>query len=186
MFIMKFISTLAAAAALALTTSAVQAAPIYATSVVSFTQGAVKRVEPGRADATAALGAADGSFVSLGFGGTLVLAFDAPFRAIGQVFEVTFNNKAAHKESADIYFGDGVTWSLATSLKNHLSTSFSLSGIFTQVKIVDTTGKKGASFDGFDVDAVAVSPVPVPAAGLLLGGALFGLGALRRRSKRNA
>jgi hypothetical protein len=183
---MKLFSAIAVAATLAVAGSAVQAAPIYATSVVSFTKGSVKRVEAGRSDPTKALGMEDGGFVSLGFGGTLVLAFDAPFRAIGQVFEVTLGSKTSHKESADLYAGDGMTWTLIGSLKNYISTSFSRPGQFTMLKIVDTTSTRGASFDGFDVDAVAVSPIPVPAAGLLLGGSLLGLGALRRRKPRAA
>lgn len=182
---MKTLTTTACAIALSLaavTTS--QAAPIFAESVVSYTPGPVKRVEPGRADVSAVLGEEDGTFFSLGFGGSVVLAFARPFRAIGKVFEVTYNDKSKHKETADVYASnDGVTWTLIASLQNHLSTSFSNSGIFTLLKIVDTSKVNAPTFDGFDVDAVSVSPVPVPAAGLLLGGALLGLGSLRRRRK---
>lgn len=179
-------TTFACAVALSLSAAAAShAAPIYATSVIDYTPGYFKKVEAGRSNADAALGAEDGSFVSLGFGGSIVLGFSQPFRAIGNVFEVTFNNKSRHKESADIFgSADGVVWVLLASLKNHISTSFSAAGIFTQLKIVDTSNKNGASFDGFDVDAVSVSPVPVPAAGLLLAGGLFGLGALRRRARK--
>ena len=179
-------TTFACAVALSLSAAAAShAAPIYANSVIDFTQGSVKKVEAGRSDPMAALGAEDGSFVSLGFGGSIVLGFAKSFRAIGNVFEVTFNNKASHKESADIFgSADGVTWVLLASLKNHISTSFSAEGIFSQLKIVDTSNIKGATFDGFDIDAVSVSPVPVPAAGLLLAGGLFGLGALRRRARK--
>lgn len=178
---MKVLSALFLGAMLAGAAPAAHAAPLYADNVVSFTQGSVERVLPGRSDPTAALGAADGSFVSLGFGGSLVLTFAQPFRAIGQIVEVTFNDRSRHKESADVYAGDGVTWTLIASVKNYLSTSFSAAGTFTHLKIVDTSDASGATFDGFDIDSVSVSPVPVPAAGLLLGGALFGLGALRRR-----
>ena len=181
---MKFLSSLAVVAGLVLAAPAVHAAPIYADSVVAFTKGFVEQDVAGRSDPTAALGAADGSFVSLGFGGSIVLAFAQPFKAIGQVFEVTFNDKSRHKETADVYVGNGVTWTLIASLKNHLSTNFSAAGIFTQLKIVDTSNAKGATFDGFDIDSVQVSPVPVPAAGFLLGGALLGLGALRRRARK--
>lgn len=172
------------AAALALP-AAVQAAPIYATSVVDYDKGTFKKVLADRQDADAALGAADGKFVSLGLGGSIVLAFAQPFKAIGQVVEITYNDKKKHPESADVYGYDGAAWVLIASMKNYLSTSFSAEGVFTLLKIVDTT-KKGPSFDGFDIDAVSVSPVPVPAAGLLLGGALAGLGSLRRRAKKAA
>ncbi|WP_395543671.1 VPLPA-CTERM sorting domain-containing protein [Neotabrizicola sp. sgz301269] len=179
---MMLFKSLAVAAALALPGAAAQAATINATEVVNYTPGTFKKVEPGRADASSALGAADGSFVSLGLGGSIVLAFATPFRAIGEVVEITYNNKKNHKESADIFASvDGITWTLIASVKNYLSTGFSASGVYSFLKIVDTTGPKGASFDGFDIDSVSVTPVPVPAAGLLLGGALLGLGSLRRR-----
>lgn len=181
-------TTFACALALSLSAAAAShAAPIYATSVISYTPGTFKRVEAGRADPLSALGAEDGSFVSLGLGGSIVLGFSKSFRAIGQVFEVTFNDKSKHKESADVFgSADGVTWVLLASLKNHISTSFSAAGVFSQLKIVDTSTKKGATFDGFDIDAVSVQPVvtPLPAAGLLLAGGLFGLGALRRRARK--
>lgn len=38
------------------------------------------------------------------------------------------------------------------------------------------------SFDGFDVAAVGLAPIPLPAAGLMLLAGLGGLGALRRKS----
>lgn len=101
------------------------------------------------------------------------------------MIEVTFNNKSLHQESAEVYAGDGVTWMLIATLENYISTSFSVAtGVFTHLMIVDTSVASGATFDGFDIDSVEVSPVPVPAAGLLLGGALFGLGALRRRTRK--
>ncbi len=175
--------SLALAAVLAVSAAAVQAAPIYATSVVSFTQGAVEKVLPGRADPEKAIGANDGGFVSLGFGGELVLGFSKPFRAIGQVFEITFNDPRRHRESADLFVGNGGEWTFVGSLQNTLSLAFNVAGTFTQLKLVDTSNRNGPTFDGFDVDAVSVSPVPVPAAGLLLGGALLGIGSLRRRNR---
>lgn len=183
---MSFVKSLALATAMAVCAASAQAAPVFATTVISFTQGPVEKVLPGRADPSAALGANDGAFVSLGFGGSLVLGFSTPFRAVGQVFEITFNNPANHRESADLYVGNGAGWTLVGSLKNTLSLAFNFAGVFTQLKLVDTSNSRGATFDGFDVDAVSVSPVPVPAAGLMLGAALLGLGSLRRRAKRAA
>lgn len=179
-------TTFACALALSLSAAAAShAAPIYATSVIDFTPGTYQKVVPGRSDPAAALGAEDGKFVALGLGGSIVLGFSDPFRAIGKVFEVTFNNPAKHKETADVFGSvNGVVWVLLASLTNHISTNFSAPGTFTQLKIVDTSNGKGATFDGFDVDAVSVSPVPVPATGLLLAGGLFGLGALRRRARK--
>ena len=180
---MTFLKSFVVAAAL-LAPVASHAAPIYADTVVSYDKGLFKKTLPGRDYPTAALGAEDGLFVSLGIGGSIVLAFSQPFKAVGNIFEISYNDKKSHPESANVYVGDGTTWTLIASIKNYLSTSFAASGIYTQIKIVDTTSKKGVSFDGFDIDAVSVSPVPVPAAGLLLGGALLGLGSLRRRAKR--
>ncbi|MBL4930072.1 hypothetical protein [Fuscibacter oryzae] len=180
---MTFLKSLVLAAAL-LAPAASNAAPIYADSVVSYNKGLFKKTLAGRDYPTAALGAEDGLFVSLGIGGSIVLSFAQPFRAVGKIFEVTFNDPKKQPEFADVYVGDGTTWTLIASLKNYLATTFAAKGVFTQIKIVDTTPKKGKSFDGFDIDAVSVSPVPVPAAGLLLGGALLGLGSLRRRGKR--
>jgi hypothetical protein len=179
---MTFLKSLVLAAAL-LAPAASNAAPIYADSVVSYDKGVFKKTLPGRDYPTAALGAEDGLFVSLGLGGSIVLAFSEPFRAIGKVFEVSLGNPRYQPESADIYVGNGTTWTLVASIKNYLATTFAAKGSYTQVKIVDTT-TGGSSFDGWDLDAVSVSPVPVPAAGLLLGGALLGLGSLRRRAKR--
>ncbi len=183
---MSKLTSLTLAATMAVFAASADAAPIYATSVVSFTPGTFKRVEAGRADPASALGGPDGKFVSLGFGGSLILAFSRPFKAIGHIFEVTWNDPRKQIESADIYGYSNSTFTLIGSVKNYLSTSFDAEGVFSQLKIVDTSSKKSTSFDGFDIDSVSVSPVPVPAAGLLLGGALFGLGALRRRIKRAA
>ena len=179
---MTFLKSFVLAAAL-LAPAASNAAPIYADSVVSYNKGVFKKALAGRDYPTAALGAEDGLFVSLGLGGSIVLSFAEPFRAIGKVFEVTYGNPRFQPESADVYVGNGTTWTLVASIKNYLATTFAAKGKFTQIKIVDTT-THNSSFDGWDLDAVAVSPVPVPAAGLMLGGALLGLGSLRRRVKR--
>ena len=96
---MNKLKPFAALAALAISAASANAAPIYATSVVDFTPGSFKRHEAGRADPASALGAADGKFVSLGFGGSLTLAFAQPFRAVGHVFEVTWNDPAKQIES---------------------------------------------------------------------------------------
>ena len=53
---------------------------------------------------------------------------------------------------------------------------------FDIVRLVDLSSPiNGASTGGFDVDAVRVSPVPLPASGLLLLGAFGGFAALRRK-----
>ncbi|MGX0978396.1 hypothetical protein ACSSVY_004136 [Roseovarius sp. MBR-51] len=70
---------------------------------------------------------------------------------------------------------------------------FTFDGIFDTVRLTDLTlalfgGNPSnlstqAATGGFDVDAISVSAVPLPAAGFLLVGALGGLAALRRRKQ---
>lgn len=181
---MKLFKTLLCTAALAVTASAGQAATFYASEVVSFTPGVFDDVWPGRDDPTSALGSADGDFVSLGIGGEIVLSFGTNFHAGGVVYEETYGARYNHDESADIYASsDGVTWDLISSVSNVSGeTSYGVSTSYSLLKIVDTSSTTGRTFDGFDLDAISVT-APLPAAGLLLGGALFGTGLLRRRNK---
>ena len=61
---------------------------------------------------------------------------------------------------------------------------FSGTGIATILVIDTTPAASSDSFDGFDVDGLAVdrtTPIPLPAAGWLLIGALTGVGILGRR-----
>ncbi len=58
---------------------------------------------------------------------------------------------------------------------------FNFAGSFDTLRLIDTTPGSSPSDDGYDVDAVGVSPVPLPAAGALLAGALGGMSLLRRR-----
>ncbi len=134
-----------------------------------------------------ALGAADGSFYSIGLGGVVDFVFGSAFRAMGQVVEVTYK-RTGYFESADIFGGDGMgTFTFLASVSNQgpegnqLAVPFSASGIYSVLRFVDTSvDKKGR--DGFDIDSVSVAPVPVPAAGFLLVGALGALGLRRRKA----
>ena len=181
---MNLFKTLLYTAALAITATAGHAATFYASEVVSFTPGVFYDVWPGRDDATSALGAADGDFVSLGIGGEIVLSFGTDFHAGGLIYEETYGARYNHDESADIYASaDGVTWDLISSVSNgSVATAYDITGTYSLLKIVDTSSTTGGTFDGFDLDAISVT-APLPAAGLLLGGALFGTGLLRRRNK---
>lgn len=177
---------LAAVAATAVS-GAASAATIYATSVDSFTPGPRTLVDPDRLNTANALGASDGKFLSLGFGGEVVLSFGQSFGSPGNVTEITFN-RPIPPETADIYVGDGINWVLIGSAANSAPdgvNSFTFTGYFSKVKIIDTSTNPGNHFlaDGFDVDSVGVSPVPVPAAGLLLAGGLGLLGARKLRRK---
>lgn len=171
---------------------AAAAAPVYPVAVVSNDQNGTV-VAPDRSDPNAVIGAADGIFYSLGLGGNLVLDFGEQVGSPGMVTEVTFRLEG-YIEKMEIYVSSTLDF-LAAAVATVSNQSAGLPGgavvtfssdPFRYVKLVDISpvGKPWEKRDGFDVDSISFSPVPVPAAGLLLGGALFGLGALRRRTKK--
>ncbi len=64
--------------------------------------------------------------------------------------------------------------------------SVQVGGSFDTILLVDVTKSVFASttsFDGFDVDAVGISAVPLPAAGLMLLMGVGSIGLMRRRKK---
>lgn len=174
---------------------------IHATSVEYFDQWDRKdgnSVASGRSNPLAALGAPQDNdtmnFVSLGFGGTLILGFDQQFGGeFAYVTETTYGNPSGHPERVQVWVGAGSTWDsadwfLATELGNHEDDSpISLSGIgggvFDFMRLTDVTDPSahGGSADGFDVDGVTVQTIPTPGAAVLAGlGLAFG-GLSRRR-----
>lgn len=167
---------------------AAAAAPVYPVSVVSNDQNGI--YDPARSDPNAVIGPADGVFYSLGLGGNLVLDFGEQVGSPGMVTEVTFRLEG-YIEKMEIYVSSTLAFldAAVATVSNQSAgvpggavVSFS-SDPFRYVKLVDISPVV-VGRDGFDVDSISFSPVPVPAAGLLLGGALFGLGALRRRAKK--
>lgn len=143
-----------------------------------------------------------GGFYSLGLGGAAVFGFGQSFGGSANLFEVTFGCSGAqtpdgfckYRESVDIYTFDGaytpfdttfvvddliaLGFSLAESVPNgqantDAGASVSIDGSFTYLALVDTS-PSGPGRDGFDVDSISVSVVPLPASALLL---LAGLGA---------
>ncbi|WP_424964950.1 MULTISPECIES: VPLPA-CTERM sorting domain-containing protein [unclassified Dinoroseobacter] len=145
----------------------------------------------GRDNPLNALGAVDGNFFEIGLGGTVELQFGTLFLGSGTVVEVTFGNPADHPESVDIFAGiagdatsfvavDQVTVS-NTNAQGPVGVSFTFAGgPYDTLRLVDTSVSTELT-GGFDIDAVSVSPVPLPAGLLLLGTAMAGLGAVRRR-----
>lgn len=184
------------ALAFAASTGAANAAPVYAQSIVSWDQNG-NVVAPDRSDPESVKGAADGVFYSIGKGGNLVLDFGVGLvKSPGSIFEITFRLKN-YPESVSIFVSKTLDFSSAEvkSVSNAIAAwpqnpngatlTFSTAA-FRYVKLVDTGRKNAgeAGLDGFDVDSISFSPVPVPAAGLMLAGAVAGLGALRRRAKK--
>ncbi|WP_116133658.1 hypothetical protein [Tropicimonas sp. IMCC34043] len=186
---MKFIKSAAVAAAATIFSMGAANALTYATAV-DWNPGAGAGT-PGRSDIANALGATDGSFLSLGLGGTAIFEFGTDFTSPGAVVEVTFGNVGGYPESVAVFvgnsynnYGDVLSWQSAGVLSNADAQSggaIAFSGNWKYLALVDTTSG-GPSTDGFDVDSVGVSAVPLPAGGLLLLSGL-GIAALRRRRK---
>lgn len=173
---------LSAALALGLATTDAQATTIYATSVDNYTQGTGVN-QPGRDDPTNALGAPDGNFLSLGIGGSAIFSFGTVFAGPIRVVEITFGNRDNHEEIVDVFAGYLGNFTFVGSIINTNQINFlNFSGFFDQLKLVDNSPVV-AGRDGFDIDAIGVSPIPLPAGGLLLLTALGAGAALRRRKQ---
>lgn len=132
----------------------------------SFDQGLRKdgSAVPGdRSDPTKALGLPDSQFVSLGYGGEIVLEFLGPvYGSEVSVIEVTYGRDTYPEESADVYVSaNGSDWTDVGEVTNHDDSgvgTVDVTGIseIRYVKIVDTTdpSKHGSTSDGYDLDAV--------------------------------
>lgn len=193
----------------------------YATRVESVSLGLQKSgeaVHESRAITANALGVPELNyesnfetiFLSLGYGGEVVLAFGGLFGEQVTVWETTYGDPAGHYERADVYVGwqdtpepggggqdtgpnarpGQIDWWLVGSVDNMTDgVAMSLDAVsdlagrstFQYVRIVDTTPGDSPSFDGFDIDGVAVTMVPAPGAMAL--GAVGGLALARRRRR---
>lgn len=187
---MKRIMALATAAIMMLSGAAV-AAPIYATEVLSVTPGVYNRAIPSRLDPTNALGAPDGVFYSMGMGGEIELGFGGSIANSQKVrvYEVTFGGFNRHFEAVDLF---SVLNGVATFIGqiNNLDAQngalrFTAGGfdslLFRDVSLIVRPDSE--TFDGFDLDAVAVAAVPLPAAALLLLAGVGGIVVVGRRRK---
>ena len=179
---MKFLKVLGFATLIAASgTAASQAAVIYATSVDSYTQG-TGITQASRLVQSKALGQADGKFLSLGLGGEAIFSFGQLFRAPGAISEITNGARAGYLEGVKVYGGLGGVFALLGTVTNGaFVNSFNFAGTFDQLKLVDVS-PNGIRRDGYDIDAISVSAIPLPAAGVMLLSAL-GLVSVARRRK---
>lgn len=173
----------------------------FATTITFEDDNVVARrgVANGRDNALNALGAADGGFFELGFGSTADFTFGTLFNGDVTAFEVTFGTPGAFPEIVEVSVGLGAApfTTIGTltnsdaSGANGGSLTITGGGLFDTVRLTDMSpvtstfenDVNGNPVGGFDINAVRVSAVPVPAAGLLLLGALGGFAGLRRRRK---
>lgn len=160
----------------------------WATSI-SYDDAAPRGSAHDRDNGLNALGAADGRFFELGFGGWADFTFGTSFNASAEVYEVTFGRADRWPEAVEILVGAGGTFTSLGTISNveaqgggTLTRAFS--GRFDTVRLIDRTDPSQFSSraGGFDVDAVRVAPVPLPAGAVLLLTGL-GCGALLRRKK---
>jgi hypothetical protein len=182
---------LSALAALSVTASAATAATLYATGVDWTNNGTVGSSND-RNNPLNSLGAPDGKFMSLGRGGQADFTFGQLFTGPGESYEITFGNRSSYVETADVFAGYLGAFQKVGSVNNASAAGivFNFSGFFDTLRLVDTTTFTGSP-DGYDVDAVGVtpfgpnpapSPVPLPASAVLLGAGLAGLRLLRRKA----
>ena len=153
-----------------------------------------------RQDTDHALGAPNGDFLSLDLGGSAAFGFGTPFSGSAIVFEVTNGRDTIvnYLETVNVYVGntfslDPDDYGLVTQITNNVGTSndsttidltsFGFGGTYNYLLLVDTTPAVSSPDDGFDVNAVGVNAVPIPAAIWLLGSGIVGLVGFRRFSK---
>jgi len=131
-----------------------------------FTQGLQKNgaaVNPARSNPADALGATDGAYVSLGYGGELTVGFaqNMSGNLLLAIQEVTGGTYPL--ETADVYVSTSATgpWTLAGEATNEGGledgiTTLPVDGCFQYVQIIDTTDATlhDATSDGFDVDSL--------------------------------
>lgn len=154
----------------------------FATSI-TFDEAARRGTSNDRDNALNALGATDGEFFEIGLRSTVDLTFGTLFTGSGSIVEVTFGRSPSSAlETAEVRAGLNGTFTLIGTISNALETSTVTfgAGVFDTLRLTDTTSTN-ATTGGFDIDSVNVSAVPLPAAGLLLIGALGGLMGMRRR-----
>ena len=195
----KISKTIAAAATAAALATSVNAATVtqgpggfddgWATTI-TYDDAAARGSSGDRDNGLNALGAADGSFFELGFGGYADFTFGAMFDASVTVYEITFGSAAGWPEAVRVLVGSAGSFTeLGTITNAAAATGATLSatlGMFDTVRLIDATdaSRFSSRVGGFDVDAVrvaAIAPVPLPAGAVLLLTGLAGAFVLRRK-----
>ena len=157
-------------------------------SWIEYDDAANRGTSSGRDNPANALGSNASDFFEIGFGSTVDLKFGTMFQSPGTLIEVTGGSASAWPESVDIFVGVGGVFTSVGSMDNTAAQApggeFTfLAGNFDTIRLVDTSSYPASGSGGWDIGAVRVSPVPLPAAGFLLLAGLGGLGALRRKKK---
>ncbi|MGN7870091.1 VPLPA-CTERM sorting domain-containing protein [Paracoccus sp. 22332] len=189
---MNAFKTLLAGLVLAASTVGANAATYYADKVISVNPGSCTGTAYGcslndRQNVNNAIDASESTFYALGFGGDITVGFPIPLLSQQNVaaFEITFNRQVGHDEAAKVFSVlNGVETLLGTITNFEGENTVVASGPFEYIKLLDVSLSvfpNTSSYDGFDLGAIKVSPVPLPAAGVLLLAGLGGLAAVRRR-----
>lgn len=172
------------------TASASAASAVTYANLVDYNQGS-GITDPGRTIESNAYGAPNGTFLSLGLGGSAVFSFGTAFTGPSAIIEITNGDRSGYVETASVYggvnydplVGDVSSFVWLGDIINTSATSIvNFIGIYNFLYILDTSS--GAGRDGFDIDSISVAAVPVPAGVVLLGSGLVALGWLGRRRKQ--
>jgi hypothetical protein len=204
---------IAAIAAFLMMSGVANAASVHYATAIDWSNNGTVGSSNGRNVAANALGAPDGRFLSLGLTarngsnpGFAVFDFGQVFTGPGFVFETTFRCSvsgatcAGHREQVEVWLGTDYAFGsndlsdvlddftrlpdLIGNAEAQGGASFQFDGSFRYLALVDRSGVlRNGSVDGFDVDAIGVTPVPVPAALPLMAAALAGLGLVARRRR---